>query len=134
MTARVPAYVVLVVEDLDRALDFYTRILELRLSHRSGSYAQLDTGATRISLYERAEMSAVLGRPLRAAHRDAPAFELGFKVDDCAAEYAALVQRGATPVVEPTDRAWGQRTAYVADPDGYLVELAQDLRGAPTSP
>jgi lactoylglutathione lyase len=134
MTVRVPDYVVLVVEDLDRALDFYIRILELRLGHRSGPYAQLDTGATRIALYERAAMSAVLGRPLRAAHRDAPAFELGFKVDDCDAAYAALVQRGAAPVVDPTDRAWGQRSAYVADPDGYLVELAQDLTDAPTSP
>jgi lactoylglutathione lyase len=134
MNVRVPDYVVLVVEDLDRALDFYTRVLELHLGHRSGPYAQLDTGATRIALYERAAMSSVLGRPLRAAHPDAPAFELGFKVDDCAAAYSALVQRGAAPVIEPTDRPWGQRTAYVADPDGYLVELAQDLRGAPTTP
>jgi lactoylglutathione lyase len=134
MTAGVADYVVLVVEDLDRAVDFYTRVLELRLGHRSGPYAQLDTGVTRIALFERAAMSSVLGRPLQPAHPDAPAFELGFKVDDCDAVYAALVQRGATEVVTPTDRAWGQRTAYVADPDGYLVELAQDLTGAPTSP
>ena len=79
-------------------------------------------------------MSMLLGRSLRACDPDAPAFELGFKVDDCDAAYATLVQRGATPVVDPTDRAWGQRTAYVADPDGYLVELAQPLTAAPTSP
>ena len=29
--------------------------------------------------------------------------------------------------VGPTDRDWGQRTAYVRDPDGYLIELAQSL-------
>jgi hypothetical protein len=26
----------------------------------------------------------------------------------------------------PTTRSWGQRTAYVRDPDGNLIELAQD--------
>ena len=32
---------------------------------------------------------------------------------------------GAVPVIHPTDRSWGQRTAYLRDPDGHLVELAQ---------
>ena len=37
-------YVILIVEDLDRALHFYIGVLGLRLGHRSGDYAQLDTG------------------------------------------------------------------------------------------
>jgi lactoylglutathione lyase len=55
-----------------------------------------------------------------------PRFEIGFKVDDVDASFAELVRSGALPAVEPTDRPWGQRTAYVRDPDGNLVELAQD--------
>jgi lactoylglutathione lyase len=129
----VPDYVVVIVEDLGRSVAFYTEVLGLRLAHRSGPYAQLDTGATRVALYERAAMAATLGRPVRAPDPDAPGFELGFKVDDCDAAYAALVVAGARGVVEPTDRAWGQRTGYVADPDGHLVELAEDL-SEPTSP
>jgi catechol 2,3-dioxygenase-like lactoylglutathione lyase family enzyme len=129
----VPDYVVVIVEDLGRSVAFYTEVLGLRLAHRSGPYAQLDTGATRVALYERAAMAATLGRPVRAPDPDAPGFELGFKVDDCDAAYATLVAAGARGVVEPTDRAWGQRTGYVADPDGHLVELAEDLSG-PTSP
>jgi lactoylglutathione lyase len=129
----VPDYVVVIVEDLGRSVAFYTEVLGLRLAHRSGPYAQLDTGATRVALYERAAMAATLGHPVRAPDPDAPGFELGFKVDDCDAAYAALVADGARGVVEPTDRAWGQRTGYVADPDGHLVELAEDL-SEPTSP
>jgi catechol 2,3-dioxygenase-like lactoylglutathione lyase family enzyme len=133
VSGPVPDYVVVIVEDVDRSVDFYTQVLGLRLAHRAGPYAQLDTGATRVGLYERAAMAATLGRPLRSPDPDAPAFELGFKVDDCDAAYAALVAKGARGVVEPTDRAWGQRTGYVVDPDGHLVELAEDLSG-PTSP
>ena len=129
MKARHADYVVLVVADLDRALAFYVDVLGLPLAHRSGPYAQLATGDTRISLYERDAMAQTLGRPLVAPAPDAPGFELGFLVDDCDRAYEDLVGAGAEGVVPPTDRAWGQRTGYVRDPDGHLVELAQDIRG-----
>ena len=119
-------YVILVVDDLDRALDFYTRVLGLKLGHRSREYAQLDTGVTRIGFYTRPAMATVLGFDLDAPSPIAPGFELGFKVADVDAAYAEILAAGATPVTEPTTRPWGQRTAYVRDPDGYLIELAQD--------
>ncbi|MCE2389849.1 MAG: VOC family protein [Proteobacteria bacterium] len=122
-----PDYVVLVVESLEASLTFYTRTLGLELGHRSGAYAQLATGATRLALYERGAMARTLGRPLRSPDPDAPGFEIGFKVDDVDEAYARLVGLGARSVAEPVTRPWGQRTAYVADPDGHLVELAQDL-------
>ncbi len=46
MKLTLPDYVVLIVDDLDRALGFYTEVLGLRLGHRSGDFTQLDTGAT----------------------------------------------------------------------------------------
>jgi lactoylglutathione lyase len=124
-------YVVLVVADLEVSLPFYTGILGLELSHRSGSYAQFRTGATRLALYERGAMAQTLGRPLRAPDPDAPAFELGFKVADCDAAFRELVARGARPVRHPMTQVWKQRTSYVSDPDGHLIELAQDLGTSP---
>jgi lactoylglutathione lyase len=123
-----PNYIILIVEDLDRALHFYTRVLGLRLGHRSGDYAQLDTGATRLALYTRTAMAKTLGMSLDAPAANAPGFEIGFKVADVNSAFRELVARGAPAVVPPTDRFWGQRTAYVRDPDGHLIELAQDLR------
>jgi len=121
----VPDYVILVVDDLDRALQFWTGTLGLQLGHRTaGEYAQLETGATRIAFFTRKGMAAVLG-DAAAGHNDH--FEVGFKVDDVDAAYEELVADGAQGVVPPTDRAWNQRTAYLRDPDGHLVELAQDL-------
>jgi lactoylglutathione lyase len=123
---RAPDYVVLVVADLDRALHFYVDVLGLPLGHRSGPYAQLDTGTTRVSLYQREAMAETLGRALSPPDPDAPGFELGFKVASCDAAFDELSEHGADAVVPPTDRVWGQRTAYVRDPDGHLIELAQD--------
>ncbi len=123
-------YVILIVEDMDRALRFYTDVLGLRLGHRSGDYAQFDTGATRLALYTRGAMAKTLGMTLQRPAEDAPGFEIGFKVADVDAAFAELVKCGAIPVTSPTTRPWGQRTAYVRDPDGHLIELAQDLKAS----
>ena len=131
MQVKALDYVVLIVHDLDRSLAFYTGVLGLPLGHRSGSYAQLATGATRLSLFERGAMATTLGaEELAVPDTAATAFEIGFKVDDVDAAYSELIAAGAIGAVPPTTRPWGQRTAYIRDPDGHLVELAQDgVRG-----
>jgi len=134
MELRLADYIVLVVEDLDRALAFYCGTLGLRLGHRRGPYAQLATGATRLAIYTREAMEGTLGTRLERPGPGATAFELGFKVPDVDAAHAELVAAGVSSVTPPTDRGWGQRTAYVRDPDGNLVELVQDLGIAPGLP
>lgn len=132
MRLQAPDYVVLVVSDLDQSVTFYRDVLGLTLGHRSGPYAQFDTGPTRVSLYQRDAMAETIGAgALRPPPPDAPGFELGFKVGDVDAAYAELVERGAQPQTPPTDRPWGQRTAYLRDPDGHLVELATQLERPP---
>jgi lactoylglutathione lyase len=123
-----PDYVVLIVDDVSRSIEFYRDVLGLKLGHRSGPYAQFDTGTTRLALYDRVAMARTLERDLVAPDPSAPGFELGFKVASCDDAFAALVGRGAEAVVAPTTREWGQRTAYLRDPDGHLVELAEDRR------
>lgn len=130
MQFSLPDYVVLIVEDLDRALKFYTDVLGLRLGHRSGDYAQLATGATRLALFTRDAMAKTLGMSLQSPSLKAPGFEIAFKVPDVDGAFAELVEHGASPAMPPTTRPWGQRTAYVRDPDGHLIELAQDLRSS----
>jgi catechol 2,3-dioxygenase-like lactoylglutathione lyase family enzyme len=120
-------YTVLIVEDLDRSVAFYTEALGIQLSHRSGGYAQLITGPTRLALYTREAMSATLEQPLEPPARNAPGSEIGFLVADVDAAYAEITLAGAEPVKPPTDRFWGQRTAYLRDPDGHLIELVQPL-------
>ena len=120
-------YVILIVADLDRAVAFYSGVLGIRLAHRAEQYAQFDTGITRLGLYTRKAMAETLGLRLTAPSEQSPGFEIGFKVADVDAAYAKLVENGAEPQTAPTTRPWGQRTAYVRDPDGHLIELAQDL-------
>ena len=122
-------YVVLIVADLERSLAFYTGVIGLGVRQRAERYAQLESGGTRLGLFTREAMAETLGASVEPPSSAAPGFELGFKVRNVDAAFADLVARGATPVAEPTDRAWSQRTAYLRDPDGHLVELVEDADG-----
>lgn len=127
MKLRTLSYTVLIVEDMERALHFYVDVLGLPFGHRSGGYAQLETGSTRLSLYTREQMQETLGRALETPDAGAPAFEIGFLVEDVDDAYREVLDAGGASVAPPTDRFWGQRSAYVADPDGNLVELVQPV-------
>ena len=120
-------YTVLIVDALEPSLDFYCGLLGMRLGHRTTHYAQLVAGTTRLSLYTREAMARSLGRALRKPDEDAPGFEIAFLVADVDAAFAELEAKGARVEQHPEDRFWGQRTGYLRDPDGHLVELAQNL-------
>lgn len=122
-------YVVLIVDDIDKAQRFYTETLGLPLKHRRGDYAQMALSGTRLALFSRKAMGSVLGDAL-GPETSAAKFELGFKVEDCDAAFEELVACGVPAITAPETRSWGQRTAYVADPDGNLIELVQDLERA----
>ena len=54
-------------------------------------------------------------------------FEIALYVDtfeEVDNEYARIIAQGGYPVMEPTTEPWGQRTCYVADPEGNLIEIA----------
>ena len=53
--------------------------------------------------------------------------EISFDVPcfaDVDREYERAVSMGAKPIFAPTTEPWGQRTCYVADPEGNLIEIS----------
>jgi len=63
------------------------------------------------------------GRPQRPAsgHR----VELCVYVDDVDAVFARAREEGYEAVGDPADMPWGERVAWIADPDGNLVMLTR---------
>jgi lactoylglutathione lyase len=122
------AYVVRFVASLGPAVDFYAGVLGLTLTRRAEHWAQFDCGSVRFGLYERAAMAAALGVDEGSLGRPPGAVELAFEVEDVDAAHAAAVAAGARSFQGPADRYWGERTAYLLDPDGGLVELLTRLR------
>ena len=39
------------------------------------------------------------------------------------AQYQNAIQNGAASLLEPTTEPWGQRTCFIADPEGNIIEI-----------
>ncbi|MEW6165171.1 MAG: VOC family protein [Pseudomonadota bacterium] len=124
-------YTILYVEDVSRSVAFYEKAFGLQTAflHESGDFGQMATGTTALAFSSRRLMTELGKHPARpdAAH---PSGEIAFVTNDVPAALARAVAAGAALVQAPEDMPWGQTVAYVADPDGFLVELCTPV-GAP---
>jgi catechol 2,3-dioxygenase-like lactoylglutathione lyase family enzyme len=138
----------IVVDDLDRAIDFF-RELGLELVGRAmieGAWAGRVTGLgdQRVEVamlrtpdgHGQIELSRFVAPPVVADHRAAPVNALGylrvmFAVDDIDETLAALSKHGAelvsSEVVQYED---AYRLCYIRGPEGLLIGIAQELHPA----
>ncbi len=124
-TAPKLAYVIVYVPRVEAALAFYERAFGLtrRFLHESGTYGELETGATALAFADETFTPSKGSFALNRAGSPAAGAEVGLVVEDVAQAFQRAVAAGATAVVEPVTKPWGQTVAYVRDLDGFLVEL-----------
>jgi lactoylglutathione lyase len=117
------------VSDLSRSLAFYRDLLSGVVSYRfpeqgEPAFVVVTVGeSSEIGLGALSSDGAALhGEPLRPAsgHR----IELCVYVDDVDATVQAARAAGFAIVLEPRAQPWGERIAYLRDPDGNLIMLA----------
>ena len=112
--------------DLERSLHFYRDEFGFTLKFRWP-----DDGPLEFAYLVRDGSGLGLGRPNGddyglPVRTGLPAtFVLCTYVDDLDALYTKLLERGVRGLAEPKDRPWGERIAYVQDPDGYPILVIQ---------
>jgi lactoylglutathione lyase len=122
-------YVILYVSDLQAAIRFYRDRVGLTLRFTEHGYAEFEATGTKFGLFERSRLQGLIGAEAAEA---APDVEILFPVEDADAEARRLRAAGVDILAGPLDRSWGHRTVHIVDPDGNVVELAQDIpRSAP---
>ena len=126
-------HVAIAVNDLDAAIDYYERAFGATVAHRevvesdgveealvkvADSYIQL-TSATR----DDSPIAKYLAKRGEGLHH------VGYRVDDCAAALAAMIEAGATPIDKaPRPGSRGTTVAFVHPKGsfGTLIELVQE--------
>ena len=117
----------LFVNDMGRMIRFYRDVLgfEIKEAEDAGNVYLVKDG-TLFLLFGRKDFEKMTSRRFDYVKGLNGHFELALYVDSFSevdTTYRSAVENGAVPVMEPTTEPWGQRTCYIADPEGNLIEI-----------
>jgi lactoylglutathione lyase len=124
-------YTIVYVPDVAASLAFFTRAFGLptRFLHESGTYGELDTGATTLAFAAHALGDMNFPNGHVEAHLSAKPLgvEIALVTADVAAAHQRAVAAGASELAAPVEKPWGQTVSYVRCPDGTLIELCTPI-------
>ena len=117
----------LFVKDMATMIRFYRDVLgfEIQGSEDAANVYLIKDG-TLFMLYSRKNFENMTSRKYEYINGFNGHFEIALYVDtfeEVDKRFAEVVGKGATPVLGPTTEKWGQRTCYIADPEGNLIEI-----------
>ena len=117
----------LVVEDMAKMICFYRDVLGFEIKEdEDTSNVYLIKDDTLFLLYGRKDFEKMTSRKYEYIKGLNGHTEIALYVDsfeEVDAEYEKAISKGAVSVLEPVTEPWGQRTCYIADPEGNLIEI-----------
>lgn len=117
----------LFVNDMAKMILFYRDVLGFEIKDEEDTNnVYLIKDGTLFMLYERKNFEKLTNHKYEYIKGLNGHFEIALYVDtfeEVDEVYQRVISLGATSVLEPTDTPWGQRTCYIADPEGNLIEI-----------
>ena len=117
----------IMVKDMAVMVRFYRDVLGFEIKEdENTSNVFLEKDGTLFLLYRRTDFEKMTNRQYNYADNINGHYEIALSVENYAAvdkTFDEVVSKGATPVMKPTTEEWGQRTCYIADPEGNLIEI-----------
>lgn len=115
------------VKDMATMVRFYRDVLGFEIKEdENTSNVFLEKDGTLFLLYLRTDFEKMTNRSFGYIDDINGHYEIALSVENYAAvdlTFKEVLSKGAIPVLEPTTEPWGQRTCYIADPEGNLIEI-----------
>lgn len=115
------------VKDMAVMVRFYRDVLGFEIKEdENTSNVFLEKDGTLFLLYRRTDFEKMTDSRFNYADKINGHYEIALGVENYAAvdkAFGEVVSKGAVPVMKPTTEPWGQRTCYIADPEGNLIEI-----------
>jgi catechol 2,3-dioxygenase-like lactoylglutathione lyase family enzyme len=122
----------LFVKDMAVMVRFYRDVLGFEIKEdEDASNVYLVKDGTLFLLYRRGDFERMTDHQFEYATAVNGHGEIALSVENFEAvdrAYEEIVRKGAAPILAPTTEPWGQRTCYVADPEGNLIEIGSFVR------
>ena len=116
----------LFVNNMEIMVKFYRDIIGFEANWNGEENADLESGSCRLIMYGRNNFQKMVSKEFNYPKGLNGTMEIAFnlkKYSDVDDEYKRLMDLGVESVFPPTTMAWGQRTCYVSDPEGNLLEI-----------
>ena len=117
----------LFVDEMPIMVRFYRDVLGFEIKDAEDtSNVYLKKDDTLFLLYGRKDFEKMTSRRYDYIKGFNGHFEIALYVDtfdEVDAAFARAVKNGAVPILDPELEPWGQRTCYIADPEGNLIEI-----------
>ncbi len=117
----------LFVNDMAAMIRFYRDVLGFEIKEgEDTSNVYLVKDGTLFLLYGRKDFEKMTSRKYDYVKGLNGHSEIALYVDtfeEVDREYERVISLGATSVFAPETEPWGQRTCYIADPEGNLIEI-----------
>ena len=117
----------LLVNDMAKMIRFYRDVLGFEIREpEDTSNVYLVKDGTLFLLYGRKDFEKMTNHRYEYVKGLNGHSEIALYVDtfgEVDAAFKEAVALGAAPVLEPETEPWGQRTCYIADPEGNLIEI-----------
>lgn len=123
-------HIILYVRDQQKSTDFYTLFLRKPpVLHVPGMTEFALTDTVILGLMPEDGIHKILGAlmPHPASGNGIPRCELYLYCEDVLTEYKHALSCGAVSISAPEKRDWGYAVAYLSDPDGHILALAEKL-------
>ena len=118
-------YIMIIVSDMARSIEFYRDKLGLRLKFDSPEWTEFITGTTTLALHGGGTNR---DKRLHSLEKYSGKCTIGFNVKNLDETYAELKSRGIMFVMEPQAREGeGIRLAVALDPDGLEISFAESV-------
>lgn len=121
------------VQDMATMIRFYRDVLGFEITETEDtSNVYLEKDGTLFLFFGRQDFEAMTGRRFGYAQGVNGHFEIALSVenfDEVDRTFAEITAKGGQPVMPPTTEPWGQRTCYIADPEGNLIEIGSFIKG-----
>lgn len=117
----------LFVKDMATMIRFYRDVLGFDIKEDENTdNVYLVKDGTLFLLYGRKDFETLTGKRYEYlkginAHSEMALYVDSFSLVD--EEYQKAIDNGATSLLEPTTEPWGQRTCFIADPEGNIIEI-----------